>query len=68
MTFDEAVQYMSDDSLMVVSDINASRESKASWKKICDHPRVTVTLDLYSLGIVFFNPKLHRKTYKSFVL
>ena len=68
ITFDEAVQYMNDESLMVVSGINASHESRESWKMICAHPRVTVTIDLYSLGIVFFNPKLNRKTYKSFVL
>ena len=68
VAFDEAVQYMNDESLMVISGINASRESRAKWKNICVHPRVTVTLDLYSLGLVFFNPNLHRKTYKSFVL
>ena len=66
--FDEVVRYMNNESLMVVSGINASRESSITWKKICEHPKVTVTLDLYSLGIVFFNPKLHRKTYKSVVL
>ena len=66
--FDEAVQYMNDEGLMVISCINVSRESRATWKKICAHPRVTVTLEMYSLGLVFFNPKLHRKTYKSLVM
>ena len=66
--FNEVIRYMSDESIVVVSGINASRESSIIWKKICAHPKVTVTLDLYNLGIVFFNPKLHRKTYKSFVL
>ena len=66
--FDEAVQYMNDKGLMVISGINASRESRATWEKICAHPRVTVTLEMYSLGLVFFNPKLHRKTYKSLVM
>ena len=27
------------------------------------HPEVTVTVDLYTLGIVFFNRKLHKKDY-----
>ena len=33
------------------------------WKEICSHPEVTVTIDLYSMGIVFFNKKLHKRDY-----
>ena len=67
-TFMELLQYVSDESMMVISGINASGKNIRAWKQICAAPEVTVTLDLYSLGIVFFNSKLHRRTYKSFVL
>ena len=60
--------YLNDNSIMIVSGINSSRKNQETWKMICSIPEVTVTLDLYSLGIVFFNPKLHRKMYKSVVL
>ena len=65
--FEKVLPYMSDDSIMVISNIYSSHKNRNTWKNICAHPKVTVTLDLYNLGIVFFNPKLNRKTYKSFV-
>lgn len=65
--FEKYLPHINDESVMVISGINSSRENRNTWKKVRAHSRVTVTLDLYSLGIVFFNPKLHRKTYKSLV-
>jgi hypothetical protein len=35
-----------------------------AWKKIKEHPRVKTTIDLFELGIVFFNSDLHKKHYK----
>ena len=67
VAFEKLLPYINDESVMVISDINSSKKNVDTWKKICAHSRVTVTLDLYSLGVVFFNPKLHRKTYKSLV-
>ena len=40
--------------------IKASRKMRELWEEICACPEVTVTLDLYSLGIVLFNKKLHK--------
>ena len=55
-------------SAMVIQGINESIRNRKAWKEICAHPKVTVTIDMYRLGIVFFNPDLHRRTYKSIVL
>jgi hypothetical protein len=63
--FETSLELINDETVLVIADINASKVSRKNWKLICNHPRVTVTFDLYSLGIVFFNPKLHRKSYKS---
>ena len=63
--FEKYLRFVNDGTVMVIQGINSSKENRKKWRNICCHPRVTVTLDLYSLGIVFFNPKLHRKTYKS---
>ena len=43
--------------------IKASRKMRELWEEICACPEVTVTLDLYSLGIVLFNKKLHKRDY-----
>ena len=66
--FETSLGLVNDKTVMVVADIQTSKASRKKWKLICNHPRVTVTFDLYSLGIVFFNPKLHRKTYKSLTI
>ena len=63
--FERFLSHINDESVMVISGIHASPENHETWKSICSHSKVTVTIDLYRLGIVFFNSKLHRKTYKS---
>ena len=67
-TFNQLLTFINNNSIMVISGINASKKNKDTWKNVCAAPEVTVTIDLYNLGIVFFNPKLNKKTYKSFVL
>ena len=63
--FDRFLSHINDNSVMVISEINSSAKNRNKWKMVCVSPKVTVTIDMYSLGIVFFNPKLHRKTYKN---
>ena len=65
--FEQLLLQMDDKSVMVIAGIKASPDAIKTWEAICAHPKVTVTLDLYRLGVVFFNPKLHRCTYKSIV-
>lgn len=66
-SFERFVPHFHEASVMVIAGINASSHKKSSWKAVCAHREVTVTIDLGRLGIVFFNPKLHRRTYKSLV-
>lgn len=50
------------DSVFVFDDIYWSREMKAAWDVIVQHKEVTVSIDLFKLGIVFFRggiPKQH---------
>ena len=63
--FESFLPYINDNSIMIFSGINSSEKNRNIWKKVCTAPKVTVTMDLYNLGVVFFNPKLHRKTYKN---
>lgn len=62
------LSYMNVNSVMVVYGINDSQNNKERWRQICIHPQVTVTIDFLRIGIVFFNPRYHQKTYKSIVL
>jgi predicted O-methyltransferase YrrM len=62
--FENMLRYVTGRSVMVVCGINRSAADRQVWSRVCTHPEVSVTFDLYSLGIIFFNSKLHRKTYK----
>lgn len=61
--FEEAVKYINSDTVFVFDGIRANKEMKSFWREVCHHPIVTVTVDLYSLGIIFFNPKLYKRNY-----
>lgn len=61
--FNECVKHIHNDSIFVFQGIKASRKMRDLWKEICARPEVTVTVDLYSLGIVIFNKKLHKRNY-----
>lgn len=65
--FKSYLQYVKEESVMIIPQINESPAHKQAWRMICNHPEVTVSIDLYSLGMVMFYPKLHRRTYKSMI-
>lgn len=50
-------------SCFVIDDIHWSEEMEKAWKQIKDHYAVTLSLDLYQIGIVFFNPDLRKQHY-----
>lgn len=52
--FNECMKYAHNDTVFVFEGIKASRKMRELWEEICACPEVTVTLDLYSLGIVLF--------------
>jgi predicted O-methyltransferase YrrM len=49
--------------VFIFDDINWSAEMKVAWEEIQNHPKVTVTIDLFILGIVFFNPDLTKQNF-----
>ena len=42
--------------ILVFDDIHWSKEMEAAWDTIKNHPSVTVTIDLFFIGLVFLNP------------
>ena len=41
-------------SVFVFDDINWNEEMQKAWQEIKDHPEVTISLDLFYVGIIFF--------------
>ncbi|MBO4369804.1 MAG: class I SAM-dependent methyltransferase [Paludibacteraceae bacterium] len=53
-----------DKSFIVFDDIHWSPDMENAWQKICINPKVTLSLDLYYMGIVFFNRDLPHESYQ----
>ena len=51
-------------SVIVVDDIHYSEEMERAWKEICADERVTSTIDLYQMGLVFFDKHYWKRNYK----
>jgi predicted O-methyltransferase YrrM len=49
--------------IMVLDDIHWSSEMSKAWKIISADPRVTLSIDLFDLGIVFFRQELKKQHY-----
>lgn len=62
--FETLLPYANNKSLFVLTDIHYSRTMQRAWKTICQHERVTATMDLGSVGLVFFDPNMEKRTYR----
>ena len=61
--FEEAMKYIHPDSVFFFEGIRDNKEMRTLWKEICEREDVVLTFDLYNVGIVFFNKRLHKKNY-----
>lgn len=53
MYLDAILKKVHDDSIIVFDDIHWSEEMTEAWEEIKRNPRVTVSIDFYTLGLVF---------------
>ena len=52
--FEKCLPYAHDESIFVFDDIHWSSDMQEAWKKIAANPAVSLSIDLYQLGIIFF--------------
>jgi len=62
--FEQALNKINSDSIIIIDDIHWSADMEKAWKIIKDHSLVMSTIDLFEMGIVFFNSDLNKKHYK----
>lgn len=64
----DIVQYLSDvtceKTFIIVKGIRTKKRNQALWRSIMNMDSRTVVLDLFNIGIVFFNKTLYRWEYK----
>ena len=51
-------------SVIVVDDIHYNQDMEKAWEEICADERVTSTMDLYQMGLVFFDKHYWKRNYK----
>jgi len=61
--FHQCLQHINDDSVLILDDIHWSGEMEEVWKEIQDHPSVTITIDLFRMGLVFFKEGLSKEDF-----
>ena len=61
--FDVLAGKVREKSVIVVDDIHYSEEMEKAWKAICADERVTSTIDLYQMGLVFFDKHYWKRHY-----
>jgi hypothetical protein len=52
--FDLLLTTITNDSVWIFDDIQWSPEMEEAWEVINNHPKVTVTIDTFQWGFVFF--------------
>ena len=61
--FDILAGIVHEKSVIVVDDIHYTEEMEKAWKAICADERVTSTIDLYQMGLVFFDKHYWKRHY-----
>lgn len=61
--FNLCLDKIHNETVFVFDDIHWSIGMSDAWEEIKKHPKVTSTIDLYFMGIVFFNPDLSKENF-----
>jgi len=62
--FEQCLAKAHEYSLFVLDDIYWSPGMQRAWKQIQEHPQVTLTIDLFRVGLVFFRNKQPKQHFK----
>lgn len=62
--FEWALTKFNAENIIIFDDIYWSNKMCQAWQQIKKHPKVTISIDFYYLGIVFFKEVMHRESFK----
>ena len=64
--FNQLIHHSTESTIYIFDDIHWSKEMEEAWKEIKEHHSVTLTIDLFFIGLVFF--KKDFKTKQHFII
>jgi len=59
--FQQLLPYCHAGTILIFDDIHWSADMEDAWQQIQQHPGVTLTIDLFFMSFVFFNPDINHK-------
>jgi predicted O-methyltransferase YrrM len=62
--FSQCIKHIHPETVFIFDDIHGSHDMEKAWSQIRRHPQVTATIDLFEVGIVFFNKSYPKKTFR----
>lgn len=62
--FNWCLPKLSENGIIIFDDIYWSKGMKEAWQQIKAHPQVTVTIDLFWIGLVFIRPRQEKEDFK----
>lgn len=62
--FEQCLDFTHDNSVLIIDDIHWTPDMEAAWEAIKVHPRVTVTVDLFHMGLVFLRKEQEREHFR----
>jgi len=62
--FENLLNFAHTDSVFIFDDIYWSKGMTNAWNTIKQHPKVTVTIDTFFWGLVFFKKELTKENFK----
>ncbi len=62
--FNTCLPFLNENSIVILDDIYWSEEMKQAWAQIKNHPSVTLSIDLFRMGILFFRKDRHKEHFR----
>ncbi|HUH74195.1 MAG TPA: class I SAM-dependent methyltransferase [Chitinophagales bacterium] len=56
--FEECLKYSNSYTVFLFDDIHWSSDMEKAWSEIKNHPKVTITIDIYEMGLVFLRNEI----------
>lgn len=61
--FEQLKKHVGDNSILVFHDIHWSKDMERAWNEITQDPAISISIDLYFMGIVFFKKALSKQDF-----
>ncbi|MCL2073872.1 MAG: class I SAM-dependent methyltransferase [Marinilabiliaceae bacterium] len=59
--FNESLDYVHNNTIIVFDDIHLTKEMETAWNEIVACPKVTISIDIFRFGIVFFRNECQKQ-------